>query len=58
MSDRNPIAAAERIGVIDLGSNSLRLVVFERLGAALFPIFNEKIMCGLARGIASTGPRG
>ena len=55
MSDRNPIAAAERIGVIDLGSNSLRLVVFERLGAALFPLFNEKIMCGLARGIASTG---
>src|SRR6516165_379411 len=55
MSDRNPIAAAERIGVIDLGSNSLRLVVFERLGAAVFPLFNEKIMCGLARGIASTG---
>ncbi|MBO0735918.1 MAG: Ppx/GppA family phosphatase [Alphaproteobacteria bacterium] len=47
--------AAERIGVIDLGSNSLRLVVFERLGAAVFPLFNEKVMCGLGRGIASTG---
>jgi exopolyphosphatase / guanosine-5'-triphosphate,3'-diphosphate pyrophosphatase len=44
-----------RIGVIDLGSNSLRLVVFERIGAALFPIVNEKVMCGLARGIAMTG---
>lgn len=55
MFDPDPLAAAERIGVIDLGSNSLRLVVFERLGAAVFPLFNEKIMCGLGRGITSTG---
>jgi exopolyphosphatase/guanosine-5'-triphosphate,3'-diphosphate pyrophosphatase len=50
-----PPDAAERIGVIDVGSNSLRLVVFERLGAALFPLVNEKVMCGLGRGISSTG---
>ena len=55
MLDLDPLAAAERIGVIDLGSNSLRLVVFERLGAAVFPLFNEKVMCGLGRGISSTG---
>ena len=55
MSGRDPPELVERIGVIDLGSNSLRLVVFERLGAALFPLFNEKVMCGLGRGIASTG---
>jgi exopolyphosphatase / guanosine-5'-triphosphate,3'-diphosphate pyrophosphatase len=55
MTSPDPLAAAERIGVIDLGSNSLRLVVFERLGAAVFPLFNEKVMCGLGRGIASTG---
>jgi exopolyphosphatase / guanosine-5'-triphosphate,3'-diphosphate pyrophosphatase len=55
MFDPDPLAAAERIGVIDLGSNSLRLVVFERLGTAVFPLFNEKVMCGLGRGIASTG---
>ena len=55
MSDLDPLAAAERIGVIDLGSNSLRLVVFERLGAAVFPLFNEKVMCGLGRSISSTG---
>jgi exopolyphosphatase/guanosine-5'-triphosphate,3'-diphosphate pyrophosphatase len=55
MSDPDPLAAAERIGVIDLGSNSLRLVVFERLGAAVFPLFNEKVMCGLGRGISPTG---
>jgi exopolyphosphatase/guanosine-5'-triphosphate,3'-diphosphate pyrophosphatase len=55
MPDRDPLAVTERIGVIDVGSNSLRLVVFERLGAAVFPLFNEKVMCGLGRGIASTG---
>ncbi len=33
----------------------MRLVVFERVGAALFPLINEKVMCGLARGIATTG---
>jgi exopolyphosphatase/guanosine-5'-triphosphate,3'-diphosphate pyrophosphatase len=55
MSDPDTIATAGRIAVIDLGSNSLRLVVFERLGGALFPLLNEKVMCALGRGISSTG---
>ena len=45
----------DRIAVIDIGSNSLRLVVFERMGATLLPLLNEKVMCGLGRGIARTG---
>ncbi len=48
-------SSAERIGIIDLGSNSLRLAVFERHGPALFPLLNEKVMCGLARGLSTTG---
>ncbi|MBV8121152.1 MAG: hypothetical protein JO081_14590 [Alphaproteobacteria bacterium] len=55
MFDRRASASAERIGIIDLGSNSLRLAVFERHGAALFPLLNEKVMCGLARGMSTTG---
>ena len=55
MTERATSAAAQRIGVIDLGSNSLRLVVFERLGGTLLPLLNEKVMCGLGRGIAATG---
>jgi len=45
----------ERLGVIDVGSNSVRLVVFD--GAARSPayFFNEKIMCGLGTGVAQTG---
>ena len=55
MSESDTTASVGRIAVVDLGSNSLRLVVFERLGGALFPLLNEKVMCALARGISSTG---
>src|SRR5437899_6578166 len=55
MAEPNVIPTAGRIAVIDLGSNSLRLVIFERLGGALFPLLNERVLCGLGRGIASTG---
>jgi exopolyphosphatase/guanosine-5'-triphosphate,3'-diphosphate pyrophosphatase len=47
--------ALSRVGVVDVGSNSVRLVVFD--GAARSPayFFNEKIMCALGDGIAETG---
>ena len=32
------------IAVIDIGSNSVRLVVYERLARDLAPIFNEKTL--------------
>jgi exopolyphosphatase/guanosine-5'-triphosphate,3'-diphosphate pyrophosphatase len=47
--------AAGRVAVIDVGSNSLRLVVFEPLGATLIPLLNEKVMCGLGRGLDASG---
>ncbi|MGA8380358.1 MAG: hypothetical protein WB710_04420 [Stellaceae bacterium] len=55
MSERQPHSPTGRLGIIDLGSNSLRLAVFERHGAALFPQINEKVMCGLARGLSTSG---
>jgi exopolyphosphatase/guanosine-5'-triphosphate,3'-diphosphate pyrophosphatase len=47
--------ALSRVGVIDIGSNSVRLVVFD--GAARSPayFFNEKILCGLGAGFSETG---
>lgn len=41
--------------MIDVGSNSVRLVVFD--GAARSPayFYNEKVLCGLGRGISETG---
>jgi exopolyphosphatase / guanosine-5'-triphosphate,3'-diphosphate pyrophosphatase len=46
---------AEPVAVVDIGSNSVRLVAYEGLTRAPTPIFNEKVLCGLGRGVASTG---
>ena len=44
-----------RIGIIDIGSNSVRLVVFEALARSPVTLFNEKALCGLARSLDRTG---
>lgn len=43
------------IAVIDIGSNSVRLVVYEGLTRSPTPVFNEKVLCGLGREVASRG---
>jgi exopolyphosphatase/guanosine-5'-triphosphate,3'-diphosphate pyrophosphatase len=43
------------VAVIDIGSNSVRLVVYDGLRRAPSAVFNEKILCGLGRGVALTG---
>ena len=43
------------VGVVDIGSNSVRLVVYEGLTRSPTPIFNEKVLCGLGREVHSTG---
>lgn len=45
----------EPMGVVDIGSNSVRLVVYEGAVRSPTPIFNEKVLCGLGREVASTG---
>ncbi|MDP5217888.1 exopolyphosphatase [Ruegeria sp. 2205SS24-7] len=47
--------ALSRVGVVDVGSNSVRLVIFD--GAARSPayFYNEKLMCGLGAGLSETG---
>ena len=44
-----------RVGVIDIGSNSIRLVVYDRNCRLPVPIFNEKVLCGLGRGVETGG---
>ena len=51
---RSPLRKG-RVGIIDVGSNSIRLVVYERASRAPLPVFNEKVLCGLARGLDATG---
>ncbi len=43
------------VAVVDIGSNSVRLVVYEGAARAPVPVFNEKVLCGLGRSLATTG---
>ncbi|MGX5736888.1 exopolyphosphatase [Bosea thiooxidans] len=49
------LALSDTIAIIDIGSNSVRLVVYEMLARAPSQVFNEKEMAGLGRQVASTG---
>lgn len=49
------IKGAKPVAVLDIGSNSVRLVVYERHARALTPLYNEKSACALGRGVGQTG---
>jgi exopolyphosphatase/guanosine-5'-triphosphate,3'-diphosphate pyrophosphatase len=51
----HPSPDEPRSAVVDLGSNSVRLVVFEGQGRNPVAIFNEKAVLRLGRGMQSTG---
>jgi exopolyphosphatase/guanosine-5'-triphosphate,3'-diphosphate pyrophosphatase len=52
MSRRNEL---KPVAIVDIGSNSVRLVVYEGATRAPTPLFNEKVLCGLERSLVSTG---
>jgi len=54
-SRRGKAGAAGRRAVIDIGSNSIRLVVYHDGGRAPLQLFNEKVLCGLGRGLQASG---
>ncbi len=41
--------------VLDVGSNSVRLVIYRVEGRAIWSLFNEKVQAGLGRGVEQTG---
>ncbi|MCT7662539.1 Ppx/GppA family phosphatase [Shinella kummerowiae] len=43
------------VSVVDIGSNSIRLVIYEGMSRSPAMLFNEKVMCGLGKGLAKTG---
>jgi exopolyphosphatase/guanosine-5'-triphosphate,3'-diphosphate pyrophosphatase len=49
LGHRDPVA------VIDIGSNSVRQVIYEGLSRAPAVLFNEKVLCGLGQGLAASG---
>lgn len=44
-----------RVGIIDIGSNSVRFVVFDSLSRSAQTFHNEKAICGIGRDLGSTG---
>ena len=55
MTDTLTTASRERTAIIDVGSNSVRLVIFGRGKRAPIPMLNEKAFCELGLGVAETG---
>ncbi|MDP1557066.1 MAG: Ppx/GppA family phosphatase [Hyphomonas sp.] len=49
------IPQPRQAGIIDIGSNSVRLVICDVLGASILQSFNEKVMAGLGEGLTKTG---
>jgi len=47
--------AGEPVAIVDIGSNSVRLVSYEALTRSPTPTFNEKVLCGIGRGVAANG---
>ena len=47
--------ASAHVAVIDVGSNSVRLVVYDQACRAPIPRFNEKALCALGRGLTDGG---
>src|SRR5919202_1345254 len=49
------IQVGRPIAIIDIGSNSVRLVAYDGATRAPTPIYNEKVLCGLGRDVATRG---
>ncbi len=48
-------SARQHLAIIDIGSNSIRLVVYDGLARTPIVLFNEKAVCALALGLESSG---
>lgn len=48
-------AEKKHVAIVDIGSNSIRLVVYDGLTRTPVAIFNEKAVCALGQGLGRTG---
>ena len=55
MSPPEPRPDSRQAAVIDVGSNSVRLVIYRLEGRAIWTVYNEKALAGLGRDMAETG---
>ncbi len=47
--------SSEKVGVLDIGSNSIRLVIYKAMDRVPIPVFNEKVLCKLGEDLEKTG---
>jgi exopolyphosphatase/guanosine-5'-triphosphate,3'-diphosphate pyrophosphatase len=45
----------EPVGIVDIGSNSIRLCVYDGAARVPVPLFNEKAVCALGQGLGTSG---
>lgn len=49
------LGAPQDAAAVDIGSNSVRLVLYRLEGRAIWTVFNEKVLAGLGRDLSTTG---
>ena len=52
---KQQIFTAKKESVIDLGSNSIRMLIYEEFNKSQIPIFNEKAVCSLGNNLEING---
>jgi exopolyphosphatase / guanosine-5'-triphosphate,3'-diphosphate pyrophosphatase len=55
LPQRAGASARGRVAIVDIGSNSVRLVVFDSLSRTAHTVHNEKTICSIGRELGSTG---
>lgn len=55
LGDRSTRPASRQAAVIDVGSNSVRLVIYRVDGRALWTVYNEKVVAGLGQDLSTSG---
>ncbi|CAN5221505.1 Ppx/GppA phosphatase family protein [soil metagenome] len=53
LADAEPLEVRD-VAVLDVGSNSVRLVIYRLEGRAIWTVFTEKVLAGLGRGLAAS----
>ncbi|MEM9169365.1 MAG: Ppx/GppA family phosphatase [Pseudomonadota bacterium] len=56
MTPTSPHSTSNRRAVVDIGSNSVRLVIYDGPARAPIQICNEKALCGLGKGVGGGAP--
>lgn len=52
---RGQVSRPDQVAIVDIGSNSVRLVIYESFSRAPATVHNEKVICAIGRNMVTTG---